>query len=54
MLYYKSGGTGKASGMAVAALTGLLFFIGPTIASYIPRCMAGTLLAHVGECPNEM
>jgi len=49
VLYYKSGGTGKASGIAVAALTTLLFFIGPTIASYIPRCMAGTLLVHVGE-----
>lgn len=48
VLYHKSGGTGKASGMAVAALTTILFFIGPTIASYIPRCMAGTLLVHVG------
>ena len=48
VLYYKSGGTGKASGMAVALVTSLLFFIGPTIASYVPRCMAGTLLVHVG------
>jgi SulP family sulfate permease len=49
VLYHKSGGSGMASGMAVAALTTLLFFIGPTIASYIPRCMAGTLLVHVGS-----
>jgi SulP family sulfate permease len=48
MLYDKSGGTGRGSGMAVALVTIILFGIGPTIASYIPRCMAGTLLLHVG------
>jgi sulfate permease, SulP family len=48
VLYDKSGGRGKASGIAVALVTASLFFIGPTIASYIPRCMAGTLLLHVG------
>jgi sulfate permease, SulP family len=48
VLYDKSGGTGRPSGFAVAAVTALLFFIGPTIASYIPRCMAGTLLVHIG------
>jgi len=48
VLYDKSGGRGKGSGFAVAILTGLLFFVGPTIASYIPKCMAGTLLLHVG------
>jgi SulP family sulfate permease len=48
VLYHKSGGIGKPSGIAVALVTTLLFFIGPTIASYIPRCMAGTLLLHVG------
>lgn len=47
-LYHKSGGTGKQSGLAVAFVTALLFVIGPTIASFIPRCMAGTLLLHVG------
>ena len=36
------------SGLAVAAVTSVLFFVGPTIASHIPRCMAGTLLLHVG------
>jgi len=48
VLYDKSGGSGRASGLTVAAVTGVLFFVGPTIASHIPRCMAGTLLLHVG------
>ncbi len=48
VLYDKSGGTGRVSGIAVAMLTGVLFFVGPTVATYIPRCMAGTLLLHVG------
>jgi SulP family sulfate permease len=48
ILYDRSGGTGKASGITVALVTTLLFFIGPAIAAYIPKCMAGTLLLHVG------
>jgi sulfate permease, SulP family len=48
VLYDKSSGTGRISGVAVAILTGVLFFVGPTVATYIPRCMAGTLLLHVG------
>jgi SulP family sulfate permease len=48
VLYHKSGGKGKGSGIAVAFVTAFLFLIGPTIASFIPRCMAGTLLLHVG------
>lgn len=48
VLYDKSGGTGRVSGLSVAAVTAVLFFVGPTIASHIPRCMAGTLLLHVG------
>ena len=48
VLYDKSGGIGRPSGIAVALTTALLFVVGPTIASYIPRCMAGTLLVHVG------
>ena len=48
VLYDKSGGRGKASGIAVALVTAIIYVIGPTIASYIPRCMAGTLLMHVG------
>mmetsp|Transcript_9252 Transcript_9252/g.13527 ORF Transcript_9252/g.13527 Transcript_9252/m.13527 type:complete len:110 (-) Transcript_9252:2332-2661(-) len=48
VLYARSGGEGKASSLAVATVTGALFVVGPFIASYIPRCMAGTLLLHVG------
>ena len=48
VLYHKSGGTGRLSGMAVGAVTAVLFFVGPAIASLVPRCMAGTLLLHVG------
>ena len=48
VLYARSGGTGKVSGITVAIVTLLLFIVGPTVASYIPRCMAGCLLLHVG------
>ncbi|KAL7534147.1 hypothetical protein ACHAXR_007713 [Thalassiosira sp. AJA248-18] len=48
MIYTKSGGKGKASSLAVALSTSVLFFVGPEIASYMPRCMAGTLLVHCG------
>ncbi|EED93725.1 sulfate permease, partial [Thalassiosira pseudonana CCMP1335] len=48
IIYYKSGGKGKTSSLAVAIVTTILFFIGPAIASYMPRCMAGTLLLHCG------
>lgn len=49
VLYSRSGGKGRASGIAVAVVTMGLFVVGPRIASYIPRCMAGTLLFHVGS-----
>lgn len=48
ILYAKCGGEGRASSLAVAILSSMLFFVGPHIASYIPRCMAGTLLLHIG------
>lgn len=48
VVYDRSGGNGKVSGIAVALVTTVLFFIGPAIASYLPRCMASTLLLHVG------
>lgn len=48
VVYHKSGGTGRVSGIAVAIVTAVLFFVGPTVATYMPRCMAGTLLLHVG------
>ena len=48
ILYAKSGGYGKGSGVAVAIISSILFLVGPFVASLIPRCMAGTLLLHVG------
>ncbi len=48
ILYDRSGGYGKTSGLAVGFVTTILFFVGPRIASLLPRCMAGTLLVHVG------
>jgi MFS superfamily sulfate permease-like transporter len=48
VLYAKSGGKGKISSLLIVAMTMLLFVIGPSIASFLPRCMAGTLLLHIG------
>jgi len=49
VVYDRSGGKGKRSGVAVALVTALLFVIGPAaLVPYIPRCMAGALLLHVG------
>jgi SulP family sulfate permease len=48
VLYAKSGGNGKISSLAISACTAVLFVVGPSIASYLPRCMAGTLLLHIG------
>lgn len=48
VLYAKSGGEGKASSLAVAACLAFLFLVGPHIGSFIPRCMAGTMLLHMG------
>jgi SulP family sulfate permease len=48
VLYAKSGGKGKISSLAIVACTAIMFVIGPAVASYLPRCMAGTLLLHIG------
>ena len=48
VLYAKSGGDGKISSLSIAFLTMALFVVGPSIANYLPRCMAGTLLLHIG------
>ena len=48
MLYDQSNGEGVWSGLGISFFTLLLYFFGPGIASYIPRCMAGTLLLHIG------
>eukprot|EP00581_Thalassiosira_minuscula_P005996 CAMPEP_0183735588 /NCGR_PEP_ID=MMETSP0737-20130205/47122_1 /TAXON_ID=385413 /ORGANISM="Thalassiosira miniscula, Strain CCMP1093" /LENGTH=905 /DNA_ID=CAMNT_0025969387 /DNA_START=173 /DNA_END=2890 /DNA_ORIENTATION=+ len=48
IIYYKSGGNGRSSSIAIALSTTVLYFIGPQISTYLPRCMAGTLLLHCG------
>jgi SulP family sulfate permease len=48
VLYAKSGGSGKISSLVVVFLTCVLFVVGPEVVKYIPRCMAGTLLLHIG------
>jgi SulP family sulfate permease len=48
VLYAKSGGQGPASAMAVVLCTAGLFVVGPSICDFLPRCMAGTLLFHIG------
>lgn len=48
VVYMKSSGGGQWSSLSVAGTTLMIFIYGPTIASYVPRCMAGTLLLHLG------
>lgn len=49
VVYAKSGGgRGRASSLCIVMVTVLCFIFGPTAASYVPRCMAGTLLLHIG------
>jgi sulfate permease, SulP family len=48
LLYFKCHGGGKVSGYLLAALTSVFFFVGPSVIHFVPRCMAGCLLIHVG------
>jgi SulP family sulfate permease len=48
VVYSKSQGDGKRSSLSIVTITIAIFIYGPTIASYVPRCMAGTLLLHLG------
>lgn len=48
LLYAKSKGGGRISSLLVAFFTFIFFLFGPEIAAFIPRCMAGTLLLHIG------
>ena len=48
MVYFKSQGDRRRSSLLIVAITFAIFIYGPTIASYVPRCMAGTLLLHLG------
>uniref|UniRef100_A0A7R9ZRL1 Cyclic nucleotide-binding domain-containing protein n=1 Tax=Craspedostauros australis TaxID=1486917 RepID=A0A7R9ZRL1_9STRA len=48
VLYAKSGGEGRISSLGATFASVFLFVVGPAITSYLPRCMAGTLLLHIG------
>ncbi|CAB9501103.1 solute carrier family 26 [Seminavis robusta] len=48
LLFAKSKGGGMASSLIVSFFTFVFFIFGPELAIYIPRCMAGTLLLHIG------
>lgn len=48
LLYFKCKGGGKVSGFLLSAITMVFFCIGPSIISYVPRCMAGCVIMHMG------
>ena len=48
VLFYKSGGTSRAAQMALILGMVVFFVAGVDIIPYIPKCMAGTLLLHIG------
>jgi len=48
VLFYKSGGNSMAAQIALIVGTSLFFVVGVVIIPYIPKCMAGTLLLHIG------
>lgn len=47
-LYYKCGGAGRRSGLVISLLMLLFFVVGPNAVSYLPRCMAGCVMMHLG------
>lgn len=47
-LYYKCGGAGRRSGLVIGLIMLFFFFVGPNAVSYIPRCMAGCVMMHLG------
>ncbi|RHY28580.1 hypothetical protein DYB32_005866 [Aphanomyces invadans] len=47
-LYYKCGGGGRLQSVLIGVFVSILFFAGPGIVAYVPRCMAGCLMVHVG------
>jgi SulP family sulfate permease len=46
--YFKCNGGGRVGGLLLAGATFVFYFIGPSAVFYIPRCMAGCLLIHIG------
>lgn len=47
-LYFKCGGGGRKSGIVVGLAMLVFFIIGPNAVAYVPRCMAGCLMIHIG------
>ena len=48
VLYYKSGGKSKAGQFCLVVGSMIVFVFGVVTMQYIPRCMASTLLLHIG------
>jgi sulfate permease, SulP family len=46
--YFKCNGGGIVSGLLLAFSSCVFFVIGPSAVVYVPRCMAGCLLMHIG------
>jgi sulfate permease, SulP family len=47
--YFKCNGGGIVSGLLLALSSSIFFFIGPSAVFFVPRCMAGCLLMHIGS-----
>lgn len=47
-LYYKTGGGGRVSSLAVASLLLVFLGLGPSAIEWFPRPLAGCLLLHLG------
>ena len=47
--YFKCNGGGMLSGILLAMSSAVFFFIGPSAVVFVPRCMAGCLLMHIGS-----
>ncbi|OQR85715.1 Sulfate Permease (SulP) Family, partial [Thraustotheca clavata] len=45
---FKCGGGGRIQSLMIGVIMSLFFFIGPSAVAYVPRCMAGCLMIHVG------
>jgi sulfate permease, SulP family len=48
VFYYNLGGKGYTAQWAVLVLTLLMFMIGPSLINYVPRCVAGCVMATLG------
>ena len=48
VIYVKAKGDGMPSSIGIVLVSVVIFVFGPGMASFVPRCMAGTLLMHVG------